>query len=179
MLYDSMPNDPWMKRFLSLSGGEGSDDQPEFWQYSEAGLITLANSDLCCDTMLIAKTDVSATSSVKGALIRSQINEGIIFTNYFGHGSAQSFDMDGWQDAWLNNYSKYGFMATFACNTGAFDMPSGLCRNEEYILDSVGGFIGAMGSTAAGYMGPDDEYYNLMLNVFLDSRLILPASVRL
>lgn len=112
---------------------------------------SLIRSDYCFDSVMVVNGDDAAVSEGAGNIIRREINDGKFWTTYFGHASAQVFEIDGWQVDVLNNSGKYGFFSSMSCNTGAYSDPYVKWgRNEEYVIDSINGFIAATGSTSTG-----------------------------
>jgi hypothetical protein len=148
--YDSIQNNPWMKRFLFLTGGSDKSQINTFKSYQETNAIFVSSSGYCFDTIFITKTDEQSSSGVKGAEIREEINNGVGWINFFGHGAVGIYDLDGWMVQQLNNKSKYPILSTFSCNTGYFGEFTMNCRNEEYLFEPDKGTIASMGSTATG-----------------------------
>ncbi len=150
--YDSAPTDPWMKKFLFLSGGKP--EEREYFYTMLQGYFSeyiLAPSPFCPITQTIRKSDTLIGSEADASFIRSAINNGVAFMYFAGHASATVFDTDGWKVQTLNNKGKYGFFASFSCNTAAFAEPRLTSRNEEYTIWKDKGFVGTLGSTYASY----------------------------
>jgi hypothetical protein len=168
--YDSIPNNPWMKRFLMVSGGQDEKEIATFLDFAKYTYSqdNIADTDLCADTTVIPKNAASSTSESQGFQIQKEINKGVQWYYYMGHGSAKVFDIDGWQVEKLNNNSKYGFLATLACNTAAFPDPSLVSRMEDYLLFKDQGFIGCSGSTGVSFVEPSLNLGLLMLQALSD-----------
>lgn len=150
--YDSAPTDPWMKKFLFLSGGKP--EEREYFYTMLQGYFSeyiLAPSPFCPITQTIRKSDTLIGSEAEASFIRSAINNGVELMYFAGHASATVFDTDGWKVQTLNNKGKYGFFASFSCNTAAFAEPRLTSRNEEYTIWKDKGFVGTLGSTYASY----------------------------
>lgn len=150
--YDAAPIDPWMKKFLFLSGGKP--EEREYFYTMLQGYFSeyiLAPSLFCPITQTIRKSDTVIGSEADASFIRSTINNGVAFMYFAGHASATVFDTDGWKVQTLNNKGKYGFFASFSCNTAAFAEPRIISRNEEYTIWKDKGFVGTLGSTYASY----------------------------
>jgi hypothetical protein len=168
ILNDTIDNNPWMKKFLMLSGGQGQEQMDDFYNFCKNVYLddNIANTNLCADTAIIRKIETGNTSQSEGGKIQAAINEGTQWVYFMGHGSARVFDMDGWQANKLNNKGKYGYLSTLACNTTAFGEPSIVTRNEEYVLEKDKAFIGAGGSVAVSFVSISKNLGLLMLQSF-------------
>lgn len=152
--YDSIPPRPWMKEFLLLTGGVGKLEIESFYYEIKDNLPPhIVNGTLGGDTTMIKKKEYGATTESQASEIRAAINKGAIWTNFLGHASAETFDLDGWDVQKLNNKDRYGVLTTLSCNTGAFAAPTVKnCRNEGYLLEKDKGFISAIGATTFGFV---------------------------
>jgi hypothetical protein len=146
--YDKALTAPWMKKFLFLSGGINQLERDYFYDRLKGDFADyiLGLSPICVQTQVIRKSDEIVGSEADASLIRSAINNGVMFMLFAGHGSAKVFDTDGWKVQTLNNKGKYGFFSSFSCNTANFAEPSLVSRNEEYALFPDKGFVGTLGS---------------------------------
>ncbi len=151
--YESLPYLPWNKSFLFLSGGFDNSEIQSFstlgYHYTEDAYHKLSNKPFCAEPERIIKQDPQSINKDAGR-IKAAINSGVMWTNYLGHGSVTSLEMDGWNADRLNNKGKYGFLTTVSCNTGAFAQPDEISRNEEYIFERGKGFIASGGSSSGG-----------------------------
>ncbi len=167
--YDTIPKQPWMKRFLSLTGGQNQDEINIFY---EDMLILLFDywflNEFSGDTAFVYKQ--LGEREKEANKIISEIDKGAVWVNFFGHGSPQVFDMDGWHADKLNNKGKYSFFTTISCNTAAFAEPTGNSRDEEYVLIKDKGFIAAGGSTNLGLITPGLLILSDMLDIILNSK---------
>lgn len=167
--YDSIPTNPWMKRFLSLTGGQNQFEIETFYENMFSLLYDYwFLKNFSGDTIFIFKQ--LGEREKEATRIISEINRGAIWVNFLGHGSPQVFDMDGWHAEKLNNKGKYPFFTTISCNTAAFAEPNSISRDEEYVLVKDKGFIGAGGSTNLGLITPGLLILGDMLNIMLNSQ---------
>ncbi len=151
--FETQPAAPWMKKFLFLSGGSNPNERQNFAGFKYDVFDKMQPWPLCADTASVGNESHNAGSEEKSAEILYHINNGSIWTYYFGHSSTQIFEMDGWQVEYLNNKDKCGFLSTLSCNAGAFAEPLDLHgRNEQYILAKDKGFVAAFGSTGVGFI---------------------------
>lgn len=152
-LNDTIENNPWMKNFLMITGGQTENEIQTYYSYGKYFYSddNIAKTPLCADTVIISKEQKGNTTESQGGQIQRVINNGVHWTYFIGHGSTRVFDMDGWQVQKLNNKGKYGYLSTLSCNTAAFGEPNIISRNEEYVLEKDKGFIGTGGSTGVAY----------------------------
>ncbi|MCX7880588.1 MAG: C25 family cysteine peptidase [Ignavibacteria bacterium] len=146
--YDNARDNPWMKNILFLSGGINQIEREYFYDVlggTFAGYV-LKNTPICVRTQVIRKSDEIVGSETDASFVRSAINSGLTLMIFAGHGSARVFDIDGWKVQTLNNKGRYGFFASFSCNTATFAEPDLISRNEEYALFPEKGFVGTLGS---------------------------------
>lgn len=171
--YDQALTAPWMKKFLFLSGGQNELEREYFYDRLKGDFadFIIGLSPLCATTQVIRKSDAIVGSEADASYIRSAINDGTMMMIFAGHGSAKVFDTDGWKVQTLNNKGKYGFFASFSCNTANFAEPTLVSRNEEYTTFPEKGFIGTLGSG-----GVSVRLYSLLLashllNAMVDSTI--------
>lgn len=153
ILNDTIDNNPWMKNFLMITGGQTINEMETFYSYGKYFYSddNIAKTPLCADTIIIAKEQRGNTTESQGGQIQRALNNGVQWSYFIGHGSSRIFDMDGWQVQKLNNKGKYGYLSTLSCNTAAFGEPNLISRNEEYVLEKDKGFIGTGGSSGVAF----------------------------
>jgi hypothetical protein len=85
----------------------------------------------------------------------SNINAGVSFVNFFGHGSPSQ-----WADerilsipliANLHNNKQYPLISSFSCSVGWFDKPANRCLSEALVLASQSGAIATISSMRQAY----------------------------
>ncbi len=152
--YDSIPNAPWMKNFLFLSGGENDPERAKFAKVKSYFFDEIIKeTDMCGTTDSVRKFDSNIGGTAEASDIRNKINNGALWVNFLGHANQSIFDMEGWQVDKLNNYQKYAFFSTISCNTGAHADPGIIhSRNESYVFFKNKGFIGSIGSSTYGWV---------------------------
>lgn len=160
--YYAVPDQPWMKNFLFLSGGENDEERIKFAKIKSYFFDEyIKYGDFCGSSDSVAKYDKNIGGTAEATEIRDKINQGAIWVNFLGHANQSIFDMDGWQVQKLNNYQKYSFFSTISCNTGAHADPGIIhSRNEEYVYFKDKGFIGSIGSSTYGWV--DENRYIIL-----------------
>ncbi|MBM2813328.1 MAG: hypothetical protein HW421_90 [Ignavibacteria bacterium] len=151
ILYDTIPIRPWMKKFLFISGGLEKSEILNWCNYIMDFKDRIVNSQLCADTARVCKdpddTGVSEKAVVK---ILEFMNNGVIWTNFLGHGAATVMDLDGWTADRFNNGDRMGILTNISCNVGNFAIQFNNCKNEDYVMYPKKGFVAAIGSTGTG-----------------------------
>ncbi len=147
--YDTIPNNPWTKTFLMLSGGKDEIERLSMYETLKNLFMEdiILPSEIGAEVYIIRKKDPAIGGESEASEVISQINSGAYWITFFGHGSPTVFDIDGWQSDKLNNKGKYGFFSTISCNTADFANTETQSRNEDYVLEPNKGFIGAGGSS--------------------------------
>ncbi len=142
----------WMRRWMFVGGGTEGEGLCEIYQNMfedpfQTG-ITFHDPPLCLDSTTLCRYE-GVTNP--GYEIKQTIDRGVQWMNYIGHGSTDQFDIRGWEPSELNNTGRYGVLATYACQTGAFSNPSVPCKNSEYLTTPNVGFAAAVGGTGWAY----------------------------
>lgn len=168
---DTTPYAPYMRRFLYAGGGKSDESFCEIYERilrDEFGTgISFVEPPLCIDTVTICSKSVDNP----GRRIREQINQGVGFVNFIGHGGTEVFDIDDWRPNQLNNSGRYPILGTFSCLTGSFSSPSGICENAKYLLEPEKGAVGSIGSTGYQYIGIADMMHYLCHEVLYSTSI--------
>lgn len=145
---DTVQFSPWMRRFMFVGGGDENEGMCQvFYDMLQDPFgtgDTFTEVPMCMDSVTLCK--YTAPANV-GFLITQQLNTGVQWMNYIGHGATQQFDITGWEPSELSNTGRYGILATYACQTGAYSNPSTLCKNGQYLVEPGKGFVAAVGGT--------------------------------
>jgi hypothetical protein len=104
--------------------------------------------------------------------ILNQINNGVGFVNYFGHGSYYI-----WADEEVLNLSDFGklynkkqypLVASFSCSVGKFDQPGSECLSGGLLKLENAGAIAAISSSRASYAYSNEKlainFYSLLVD---------------
>lgn len=165
---------PWFKKTLGVVGGFPHEKNSLLY-YTDVTFSELNNSNLGVDTNIIISTytDKIIDNKLSGD-IRKKINNGVIWTNFVGHGAVKVFDFDGWAENQLNNFGKTGILSTISCNTLAFgESTTPQSRNEAYIMYPKTGFIFTYGGTTLGTVGVQNFILTEMMKSISDENLSL------
>ncbi len=168
--YESLPQQPWMRHALFLTGGETQNERFLFRFDAEQviGYYT-SQAPLCMTAEVIAKANDGNVDNSNATVIRRAIDRGAFWVNYVGHAAPTIFDMDfGWAKD-FNNAGKYPILATFSCQTGAFAEPTVVAKNEDFLRGNRRGMIACYGTTGFGYVAIDRELLRGFFEGFRDS----------
>ena len=162
---------PWFKKALLLVGGK-ENEKDMFIDYSDKAFDVIYNSELKVDTSYISGIPKDGFEISKGPEIRNAINNGVLWTNFIGHGATTVFDMDGWAENQLNNFSRTGILSTLSCNTNAFgESVAPQSRNEAYIMYPKTGFIFTYGGTTLGMPGIQRLFIEEIMKALSDKNI--------
>lgn len=85
----------------------------------------------------------------------NRINQGALFTVYFGHGSISDWAFEGLMKpsyvSNLSNESRYTILGSFSCTVGRFDKGDETSLSETFIQASKRGAIASIGATRETY----------------------------
>ncbi len=168
--YESLPQQPWMRHALFLTGGENQNERFLFRFDAEQVIGSyLSQAPLCMTAEVISKASDGNVDNSNATLIRRAIDKGAMWVNYVGHAAPTIFDMDfGWAKD-FNNTGKYPILATFSCQTGAFAEPTVIAKNEDFLRGERRGMIACYGTTGFGYVAIDRELLRGFFEGFRDS----------
>ncbi len=145
---DTVPADRWNRTWYFVGGGTENEGLCNIYQTMLSDPlgtgVKITERPFCADTVTLCKSTAPKNA---GYFITQTINAGVQWMNYVGHGATELFDINGWEPSELDNTGKYGVLATFACQTGAFSNPSVPCKNAQYITHPGKGFVASMGAT--------------------------------
>lgn len=146
--HDTTSFAPWMRKFFFIGGGSEQEGLCSIYQNLLEDPFgtgyTLTELPFCVDTVSLCNYP---TRPNLGFIIRKTLNDGVEWMNFIGHGATDRFDILGWDPNELDNAGRTGFMATYACQTGAYSNPSTPCKNAQYLTEPDRGLVGAVGGT--------------------------------
>jgi len=100
-----------------------------------------------------------------------KLNQGALFTIYFGHGASYLWADEGLLDESalnsLENRGKYTILCSFACTVGRFDMVTETSLSELFIAGIQKGAIASIGATRESFPTPNlNLAHTMMYNRF-------------
>lgn len=160
---DTAEYQPWMRRWMYVGGGTEPEGLCDYYRevtndpYNSG--FKVSDVPLCFDTVTLCRYEAPANA---GYYLKQTINTGLQWLNYIGHGATDVFDITGWEPNELTNVGRYGVLATFACQTGAYSNPSVPCKNAQYLTEPGRGFSAALGGTGWARTGTISTLHYIM-----------------
>ncbi|MCK5785053.1 MAG: hypothetical protein KAH54_00695 [Candidatus Sabulitectum sp.] len=92
----------------------------------------------------------------------AQLNEGVLYTSFFGHGSYDQMTNEklfaSAMVSQLNNAPRYFLYNSFSCDNGFFDLSAGDCLAEILLFHPGGGASASIACTRGSYFGPNETF---------------------
>lgn len=118
--------------------------------------------------LLNYSADASGQKPAATSDLINRINQGALFTVYFGHGSITDWAFEGLMKpsyvSGLSNESRYTILGSFSCTVGRFEKGNETSLSETFIQASKRGAIASIGATR--------ETYGSLNRVFAKSLLL-------
>lgn len=104
----------------------------------------------------------------------AKINQGALFTVYFGHGSATDWADEGLLRPYMiqsvDNTGRYTIIGSFACTVGRFDLATTSSLSEVFLRAEGKGAIASIGAMRESFPGDNEVFAtDLLKSAFLDS----------
>ncbi len=114
----------------------------------------------------------------------NRINQGALFTIYFGHGSISDWAFEGLMKpsyvSSLSNESRYTILGSFSCTVGRFDKGNETSLSETFIQASRRGAIASIGATRESFSSFNRVFAkSFVLNALFPSGRTLGEAYRL
>ena len=155
-IYNATEKD-WQKQVLHFAGGATGQDQADF-QYFLSGMeYTIENANFGGNVTTYKKTSSDPLDPTLVAEVSQQIEKGVSIMNFFGHASADGFEINVDDPSNWNNEGKYPLVIGNACYTGDIfqTYPS---TSEKFVLLPKEGAIAFLSSVRTGYASYLDMY---------------------
>jgi hypothetical protein len=157
--YEAAAPGPWAREVLMAA--DNADSGGDFPSDSDA-LATLFPPDFTVGKAhLINPSDANSLRSQ----IVSEINDGLVFMSYIGHGGLDRMAVDGslgllhsTDVASMNNGERMPIVNALTCNIGFFQFPGFVTLGEELVLHPNGGAVALF---APAGMSPNEEAVKL------------------
>jgi hypothetical protein len=105
--------------------------------------------------------------------IVNQINNGVCFVNYFGHGAyylwADEEAMNISDLGKLYNRKQYPIVSSFSCSVGKFDQPGAECFSSAIVKLDNAGAIASISSARASYANANEKFAVNFYSQIIDS----------
>ncbi|GIV34333.1 MAG: hypothetical protein KatS3mg031_1868 [Chitinophagales bacterium] len=126
----------WMKRVLHMGGGEESSQQARYRSFLENYKNIIEDTLYGAKVYSFYKTTTTPIEIVQSDFIRDLINSGVSLITFFGHSSANSFDIAIDDPDDYRNFEKYPIILSNGCYTGNIFNPSypDTLISEDFVL---------------------------------------------
>lgn len=124
--------------------------------------------------LLNYEADMSYEKPNAASDLIAKINQGALFTVYFGHGSTTDWADEGLLRPYMlqsvDNTGRYTIMGSFACTVGRFDLATSSSLSETFLRAEGKGAIGSIGAMRESFPSHNESFATDMLkSAYLDS----------
>ena len=161
--YYSIADKAWMKHIIHFGGGNGVIEQGQLAGYLESYAETARDSLFGAYIDSFYKNSSSVIQDAEFNDIKTWIEGGASIITFFGHSSAQGFDLNLDNVNYYNNEGRYPIFNAFGCQTGNIhnyieNATQARTTSEDFILTANRGAIGFLASTDAGLQSNMNDY---------------------
>ncbi len=164
--YESTPWTPWMKESLYLGGGEDTLEQKPIFNYMAKGsnLASYMNAwqgpPLGGIGYYFQKWNTSLLTNSSNS-VTEHISDGIGLLHFFGHSSANIYDVDIQDPFNYSNWGKYPMIISFGCYGGDFTLTN-QSFGERFVIEKGRGSIGYLANSTAGFLSPLGDFGKML-----------------
>ncbi len=155
--YEHQSYDPIYKRALFIGGGKVSGEQNSIFDANVDKMLPYVTAPPLEGIAAWYQKRSNGFESNSTLTTEQHINGGLGILQYFGHSSANIFELDVLEANRYNNFGKYPFMVVLGCSGGDF---SGLASSfgERTLLEPGRGVIAYLGNTTSGFLSSLRQY---------------------
>ncbi|MCB9236183.1 MAG: hypothetical protein H6581_31330 [Bacteroidia bacterium] len=177
MKQEHTPWESWMKEGIFLGGGDDSLEQKPIYNYLKGYIKTFEGNPLGGNASYFQKYNTGLiTNSSK--TVTTKISEGVGLIQFFGHSSANIYDVDIQLPFNYGNWFKFPMMIAFGCFGGDFTV-DGKSFGEKFVIEKDRGSIGYLGNSTAGYLSPLGDYGNRLYPRIFNTEFGKPIGVQI
>lgn len=143
-------NRDWQKHIIHFSGGLTTADQNEFFHYLNGMKSIIEDSLYGADVLTVRKVSSLPLDPVVVSEVTDRISEGASILNFFGHASADGFEINIDEPANWNNQRKYPLVIGNACYSGDIYHYSPSV-SERFVLTPQQGAIAFLSTVKTGF----------------------------
>ncbi|RMG78207.1 MAG: hypothetical protein D6707_10175, partial [Bacteroidetes bacterium] len=155
----NVENKLWMKKVLHFGGGAGATQQDDFKSYLEVYEQIIEDTLYGGHVTGIYKNSSQVIDVQQAENIKELINSGSSIMTFFGHSSAQGFDLSVDDPANYQNDGRYPLVIANGCYSGNIHLPLSTSSSvsEQFVL-APNAAIAFLASSAVGYATPLHNY---------------------
>ncbi|MBN9294696.1 MAG: hypothetical protein J0G96_12030 [Flavobacteriia bacterium] len=143
-------NRDWQKHIIHFSGGGTTSEQNEFYYYLSGMEKTIEDSLYGGEVTTIRKMNSLPLDPVVISEVTDRISEGASILNFFGHASADGFEINVDEPSNWNNQGKYPLVIGNACYSGdIYHLSTSV--SEKFVLTPQEGAIAFLSTVKTGF----------------------------
>lgn len=143
-------NRDWQKQIIHFSGGASAADQNEFSYYLDGMKQTIQDTLYGAHVMTVKKTSSLPLDPVIVSEVTDRISKGASILNFFGHASADGFEINIDEPSNWHNTGKYPLVIGNACYSGdIFEVNPSV--SERFVLTPQEGAIAFLSTVKTGF----------------------------
>lgn len=150
-------NKDWQKQVLHFAGGTTAADQNEFQTYLNNMKSTVEADDFGGNVTTFKKTSSSPLDPITVAEVGQRLSNGVSLMNFFGHATADGFEINVDEPSNWNNQGKYPLMIGNACYSGDI-FQDFEATAEKFVLIPQEGAIAFISSVTTAYAFSLNQY---------------------
>lgn len=178
-VYNSSTKD-WQKQILHFGGGLNASQQSTFQSYLNAMENTIEGANFGGQVQRIYKNSSLPFDPTVLSGVTTRIQEGVSLMTFFGHASANGFDINIDQPSEWGNVGKYPVVIGNSCYTGnMYANTATPTITEKFINVQNGGAIAFLGAPKDGLDQPLSLYSNELYNQFSVTNYGKPISYQI
>ena len=163
--YQTIANKLWMKNVLHMGGGTSASEQVRFANYLEIFSSIIACEFYGPNIKTFLKTSIDPIQIGLADDIKNRVDAGVSLITFFGHSSANTFDISVDDPQNWTNAKKYPLIMSNGCFTGNI-FTAGLGISESFVLAENKGAIGFLSTTSLSSSTALFNYSNSFYNKF-------------
>jgi hypothetical protein len=156
----TLVNKDWMKHVLHFGGGTGTSEQTQIQNYLNNYKSIIEDVKFGGQVNSVFKETSAIIAPNLADTIRDWINYGASLITFFGHSSAQGFDISLDEPSFYNNKGKYPLFIANGCFSGNIHLPLSalMSTSEQFVLIEDKGAIGFISSVDLAYSSRLNQY---------------------
>ena len=143
-------NKDWQKQILHFAGGSNAAEQFEFQSYLNGMKTGIEGAEYAGHVTTYKKTSSNPLDPVLLADVSERIAKGVSIMNFFGHSSADGFDINVDDPSNWNNQKRYPLVIGNGCYSGDIYQDY-YSTAEHFVLTPQEGAIGFLSSVRTGF----------------------------
>lgn len=162
--YESTPWEPWMKQAIFLGGGEDTLEQKPIFHYlatpkssyPDAYRKVIEGAPVGGQGHYFQKWNTSLLTNSNQS-VTEHISAGLGLIHFFGHSSANIYDVDIQAPYNYSNWGRYPMIIAFGCYGGDFTIVN-QSFGERFVIEKGRGSIGYLANSTAGFLSPLGDF---------------------